>query len=352
MLFLFGVFVVGQATVESGVLAAFSARWLGRLRSADGLLLAWIFGSGLASALLMNDTLAVIGAPLGVALARLHRLPPALLLLALAFAVTTGSVLSPIGNPQNLLIALGSGMASPFVTFLAGLWLPTLLGLLLCYAVLRCYYGTHFDGEPLDDHPPAALEPRLARLTAIALGLLVAGILLRVVLAFQWPEWQGGLAWIALLAAAPLLLFAPRRLELLRRIDWHTLLFFAALFVLMASVWATPEVQHWVAGEDARQGPALVYLLALGLSQILSNVPLVSLYLPWLMEGGADTAALLALAAGSTLAGNLLIVGAASNVIIVQRAERLGVHLGFFEFARVGIPLTLLQSLVFLLWLW
>jgi Na+/H+ antiporter NhaD/arsenite permease-like protein len=350
--FLFGVFVVGQATVESGVLEAFSARWLGRCRSADGLLLAWIFGNGLASALLMNDTLAVIGTPLGIALARLHRLPPVLLLLALAFAVTTGSVLSPIGNPQNLLIALGGGMSSPFLTFFGGLWLPTLLGLLLCYAVLRRGYAAHFAGRPLGGHPWPVVEPRLARLTRLAIGLLLAGILVRVAMAFWWPDLHGGLAWIALLAAAPLLLFAPHRGRLLRGIDWPTLFFFIALFVLMASVWASPEVQGWIAAGEAGGTPIAIYLLALGLSQILSNVPLVSLYLPWLVAGGgADTAALLALAAGSTLAGNLLIIGAASNVIIVQRAERQGVHIGFFEFARLGIPLTLLQSVVFLLWL-
>jgi Na+/H+ antiporter NhaD/arsenite permease-like protein len=53
----------------------------------------------------------------------------------------------------------------------------------------------------------------------------------------------------------------------------------------------------------------------------------------------------------ATLAGNLLLIGAASKVIIVQRAERQGVSIGFFEFARLGVPLTFLQSLVFLVWL-
>ncbi len=52
---------------------------------------------------------------------------------------------------------------------------------------------------------------------------------------------------------------------------------------------------------------------------------------------------LLALAAGSTIAGNLLILGAASNVIIVQRAARHGAHLGFGTFASAGIPLALIQ---------
>ena len=74
--FLFGVFVLGHALVESGLLQRASTRFLGRIRSVDGLVLAVLFGSGLASALLMNDTLAVIGTPLMLTLARAHRLPP------------------------------------------------------------------------------------------------------------------------------------------------------------------------------------------------------------------------------------------------------------------------------------
>jgi len=69
------------------------------------------------------------------------------------------------------------------------------------------------------------------------------------------------------------------------------------------------------------------------------------------MQAGGTTAQLMALAAGSTLAGNLTILGAASNVIIIQNAEKSGATLTFFEFARVGIPLTVIQVGIFWLWL-
>ncbi|MGZ8904036.1 MAG: anion transporter, partial [Methylobacter sp.] len=84
------------------------------------------------------------------------------------------------------------------------------------------------------------------------------------------------------------------------------------------------------------------------LSQLISNVPLVALYLP--MLANTDATSLMALAAGSTIAGNLLILGAASNVIIIQHAEKHGATLGFFEFALVGIPLGFLNLLIY--WLW
>jgi Na+/H+ antiporter NhaD/arsenite permease-like protein len=102
-----------------------SARLLSRIRGADALLIAVIFAAAIGSAFLMNDTLAVIGTPIVLALARDHRLPPVLLLLALAFGVTIGSVMSPIGNPQNLLIALHGGIQTPSSTSSSALGPPT-----------------------------------------------------------------------------------------------------------------------------------------------------------------------------------------------------------------------------------
>jgi Na+/H+ antiporter NhaD/arsenite permease-like protein len=101
MVFLFGMFVVGEALILSGYLSALASGILHRLKSADGLVLTLLFGAGLTSAVLMNDTLAIVGTPLVLRLAREHRLEPRLLLMTLAVAVTTGSVLSPIGNPQT-----------------------------------------------------------------------------------------------------------------------------------------------------------------------------------------------------------------------------------------------------------
>jgi Na+/H+ antiporter NhaD/arsenite permease-like protein len=70
-----------------------------------------------------------------------------------------------------------------------------------------------------------------------------------------------------------------------------------------------------------------------------------------ILQAGGSTAQLMALAAGSTIAGNLTILGAASNVIIIQNAEKQGETLTFWEFARVGLPLTILQVAVYWAWL-
>ncbi len=353
MLFLFGMFVVGQALEESGYLFQISYKIFSRAATTEGLILLILFGAGVASAFLMNDTLAIIGTPLVLLLARQHRMSPKVLLLALAFAVTLGSVASPIGNPQNLLVAVHGRMNNPFLEFFRHLALPTVINLLAAFFILKFFYRDSFHGEALVHVRPEPRDPALARLARLALGLIVLLVSAKLVLAFTLPRIGYRLTWIALIAAAPILLFSPRRWHILRHIDWRTLVFFAAMFVLMDSVWTTgffqSLMQRWNLNVSSVEA---IFAVSILLSQLVSNVPLVALYLPLLMHAGGSTAGLLALACGSTLAGNLFILGAASNVIIIQSAERkTGYTLGFAEFARVGIPLTLVNALVYWMFL-
>ena len=139
ILFLFGMFVVGQAFEESGYLSYISYKLFKKAKSPNLLLLTILFGMGIASAFLMNDTLAIIGTPIVLYLGKEHKIPPKLMLLTLAFAVTIGSVMSPIGNPQNLLIAINGNLPSPFVNFFFLLALPTLINLLLAFFLLKFF---------------------------------------------------------------------------------------------------------------------------------------------------------------------------------------------------------------------
>jgi Na+/H+ antiporter NhaD/arsenite permease-like protein len=133
-----------------------------------------------------------------------------------------------------------------------------------------------------------------------------------------------------------------------RQIDWETLVFFAAMFVLMESVWESGFFQSFILllGGEITKVPVILGLSVV-VSQFVSNVPWVALYLPVITSPGQSMAALMALAAGSTIAGNLSILGAASNVIIIQNAEKEGETLTFPEFVKIGLPLTVLQVLVY-----
>ena len=151
---------------------------------------------------------------------------------------------------------------------------------------------------------------------------------------------------IALVAAAPVILFSRRRFEVIKNIDWPTLVFFLAMFVLMASVFSTGFFQSFV-DIPAFSSVPVALVSSTVISQFISNVPFVALFEPLLIDQGTKIASILAIAAGSTIAGNLTILGAASNVIVIQNAEKQGETLSFREFFTVGAPLTAIQIIVY-----
>jgi Na+/H+ antiporter NhaD/arsenite permease-like protein len=349
MLFLFGMFVVGHGLEESGYLSHLSYKYFKRARTRDSMLLMVLFGAGITSAILMNDTLAIIGTPVVLLLAKKHDMSPRLLLLALAFAVTVGSVMSPIGNPQNLLIALHGNVQTPFVTFLTFLLIPTIVNILAIFLFLKKFYPDDFHETELKHSQEPIRDHELAVLSRLSLRIAVLLVIAKIVTAPFGLGMEFRLSHIALAACLPIVVGSSRRWQVLRGIDWHTLVFFGAMFVLMESVWQTGFFQDLIQRTGVNIASTEIILgVSILLSQFISNVPLVALYLPLLQHAGAGTAELMALAAGSTIAGNMFILGAASNVIVIQNAEkRAGATISFLEFAKVGVPLTAVNTAVY-----
>jgi len=346
MIFLSAMFVIGRSMQESGYLLHLFNRLFGRARNSNQLVLLILFAMGFLSALLMNDTLAIIGTPLMLYFSRELNISAKMLLLSLAFAVTIGSAMSPIGNPQNLIIAVSSDLSNPFLVFLQHLMLPTLANLILAYLMLRLFYPGQFANRPFQIRSAEVNDTALARLSCSSFALLFVLIVAKMgSVALGFGE-SIPLTYIAMISALPVLLFSRRRLEMVKGIDWSTLIFFAAMFVLMDAVWRGGTFQSLLAGSNADMASVPnILAFSVVMSQLISNVPLVALYQPLLVQ--PSTEALMALAAGSTIAGNLFILGAASNVIIIQNAEKSGETITFMEFARVGVPLTAVNVLVY-----
>jgi Na+/H+ antiporter NhaD/arsenite permease-like protein len=351
MFFLFGMFVIGRTLEESGYLAHLSYRFFRRAGSVDSLILYILFGMGFLAAFLMNDTIAIIGTPVVLLLAKKSGVNTKLLLFALAFAITIGSVMSPIGNPQNLLVAVDGKIANPFVTFLKYLAVPTIVNLFAAYIILKIYYRKHFEIKQVTISPAPITDERLAKLCRISLALLVILVLTKIAIVSAGVHIDFKLTYIALASALPIIVFSPKRVGIVRRIDWRTMIFFAAMFILMASVWSNFFESRIDSMHLNLASTSVVMTMSVILSQFISNVPLVALYTPTLTHLGASTKELMALAAGSTIAGNLTILGAVSNVIIIQNAEKdSGATLTFLEFIRIGLPLTLIN--VFVYWVY
>ena len=349
IVFLIGIFILGEAMVMSGYIQYLAHRLFKHFGSVDYLVLAIIFSMGFASMFMLNDTMAIIGTPIIMLFAVKEGINPKLMLLSLAFAITIGSVASPIGNPQNLLVASSGLVSEPFITFFSNLLIPTVINLFIAYIVLRLFFREEFGSRSLAHTSISIKDKELAKLCKISIALLGISILTYTVLGTLGMSNGLSFAYIAIIAALPILLFSKERVQIIKGIDWSTIVFFIALFVLVGSVWQSGFFQNAINGLHLgiNQVPTILIVNILG-SQLISNVPMTLLYLKLLSYTHVTTAAAMALVAGSTIAGNLFILGAASNVIIIQMAEKkYKSSLSFLDFAKVGIVVTVLNAIVY-----
>ena len=319
-----------------------AADWVLRVgQTPQRLLLYLIFSSGLLSALLVNDTVCLMVTPLVVTVIVRGRLPLTPYLLALAMSANIGSVATLVGNPQNMIIGHLSHI--PFLRFSASLLPAALVGLAIQYAVLRFGFRRVFAGVTIQipsDAPPN-LDRRLLGLTLAVLALVFLGFVSGL-----------NLAWTALAGGALIMVLARRDThEVLKLVDWHLLVFFAALFIVVEGLNGTglPDQLfrkvHPIFGVTSHsQAWNFAWFSALG-SNIFSNVPFVLVAGKWINHFSQPELMWKVMALATTFAGNLTILGSVANIIVVESA-RGHAEVGFWDYARYGIPVTILTTVL------
>jgi Na+/H+ antiporter NhaD/arsenite permease-like protein len=144
--------------------------------------------------------------------------------------------------------------------------------------------------------------------------------------------------------------------ELWPRIEWTLLLFFAGLFVVVEGFVHTGvpaalfERYPLAVGEGVPAWLRLTTIFVIG-SNVVSNVPFILVIREQLATLPDPRAGWELLAMASTFAGNLTLLGSVANIIVAEAAREQG-GLGFWQHLRVGVPLTLLTTLVGAAWLW
>ena len=140
IIFLFGMFSITSALERSGVLNYVVGTVLLRIKKANHIIIVIVFLSGFLAAFVVNDTAAILLIPFAISISNQLKIKPSIVLISTAIGINIGSTMTPIGSPQNLLIASQSGMALPFMTFLSILGPPTIINLFLSGLVLHLYY--------------------------------------------------------------------------------------------------------------------------------------------------------------------------------------------------------------------
>jgi Na+/H+ antiporter NhaD/arsenite permease-like protein len=344
---LLGMSVLSGALARAGVFKWVSWRALHLGHGAGGLLTLLTFVSAGLSALLVNDTVCLMCTPLVLALIDDAQLPPWPFLLALAFGANAGSVATPIGNPQNMLVATLSGIG--FVPFTAALLLPALAATLSVALVLRALFARELAARGrLEVHlQPPQLDRRQAAIALLVLALVVLGFLA-----------GRQLAWTALAGAALIVLSAPGRArEALAKADGLLLLFFAALFVVTHAVAKAGIAELLYArfqpylGTGALSQTVRFGAFTLAACQLVSNVPFVLLAGHWIPRMAEPHLAWLSLALVSTLAGNLTPVASVANLIVLEGAGERG-RIPFGRFLAAGAAATVVPLLAAFALLW
>ena len=301
-----------------------------------------IFLSGLLSAFFVNDIICLVMVPFALKVTSRMGTKPIPYLLAVATASNIGSTATITGNPQNILIGSFSGIG--YRDFLLHLGPVALAGLFLDWIVLWWFY---FRGQIHD----VRTEPAVNAVRIEPAALLKAGIVAALVLAGFLAGFSPPL--VASVGAAVLLITRTRDPHLVyEEVDWGLLVFFVGLFLIVGGAENAGLTRHLLGfGERFNlQHLGIFTLVTAILSNLVSNVPAVML-LKSLVSQFADThSAWLILAMASTLAGNLTITGSVANIIVVERAQKEAV-ITFFDYFRIGLPVTLLTLLFGWFWL-
>ena len=338
LVLLFAFMVVSAQMRLGGFYTEVTRRVAALPLSPRALLAALIGVAGALSAVFSNDVICLAMTPVVARLALQRGLDPLPLLIGLACAANIGSAATLIGNPQNMLI--GSVLKLDFGAYLRQTLLPVGLSLALLWVWLAfaVRWGPAQAGAPAPN-----TEPRFDAWQSTK-GLIVAGALMGLFLFSDFPR-----ELAALIGAGVLLM--SRRLhssEVMGFVDWQLLLLFIGLFVVnhaFESTGLSAQAVAWLGAQGVQLSqPGVLTVAAVGLSNLVSNVPAVMLLLPHL--GPEPQAAGVLLALVSTLAGNLLLVGSIANLIVVDLAEKQGITIDWRAHLRLAAPAAVLTLAV------
>jgi Na+/H+ antiporter NhaD/arsenite permease-like protein len=331
------VLLFGMMVVVGHLRLAGFFRWAGvivarRATSPRRLLLGLVVVSGALSAAFVNDAVCLALTPLVLEITTALGVRATPYLVALATASNIGSVATLTGNPQNMLIGAASGISyARFFRFLSPV---AALGLMMDYVVVSAVYRSDM-GRAF----PGPAQPRV-RVHAFLLAKGLAASALMLVFFFAGAD----ISMVALTTGAALLLTRRVKSEkVFVEINWNLLTFFAGLFVVVGAARESGLADRAFEVLHARQVHGVASLSAVAglLSNLVSNVPAVMLFIPLVPRLPDPERCWLALAMASTLAGNLTLLGSIANLIVAEGAKRVS-PLGFGEYLKVGVPVTLL----------
>ena len=341
---LFGFFVISAQLRLSGFYDKVANGISARLGHPAGFLFVLMAVTAGLSAFLNHDIVCYVFTPVvGAALLR-KRINPVPFLVALAISSNIGGAATLIGNPQDMLIGQVAHM--DFGHYLLWSSVPVLVAMGAAYGII--WLMSHKSLQPVS---PIQYEPDSPSIPYNRPHTIKGLVILAVVIGLFFSRVPKE---IIALAAAGIHLASPkfRTDDLLRLVEWPILILFMGLFVVAGafeSAGCGDQAVQWLANSGFNlNAPHNLVLTTAALSNLINNSAAVMLLLKVVPLSQPVTGYILALA--NSFGGSLIIVGSVSNIIVVQQAREMKIHISFWDFARLGIPVTLAALAGLIVW--
>lgn len=342
ILLLFSMMIINGNLRICGFFKLLSSKIISLAKTPNQLLALIIFSSGILSAFFLNDTVVIIFTPLVLEVTIALKRNPIPYLIGLVTAANIGSSATIIGNPQNMIIGVSSGI--PFTKYALYQTPPSLIGLIVVWIVITIIYKKEFDKIRFEKVDLPEIKPY----KPLLIKSLVSSALM--IIAF----FMGVSVTLAAFGAASLLLITrrlkPERVFL--EIDWSLLVFFSALFVVTKSIdtagfgkYLSLTLEPYIT-----KGISSFAISSALLSNLVSNVPAVLLYRPIIPKLLNPEQAWLILGLATTFAGNLTLIGSVANLIVAETAKKHFIKLTFMEYLKSGLIITIISLFFGIIW--
>lgn len=351
---LVGMMIIVSITKRTGLfqyLAIKSAKFA----KGEPLKLIIIFGiiTGILSAFLDNVTTILLMAPVTLVIARILKMNPVPFMMSEILCSNIGGTATLIGDPPNIMIGSEAGIG--FSEFIINLGPVVLIILVTSVYIMRFIYRKQLvvedelKQEILNmNEKTAIVDKKLLVKSLSVLALVILGFFFHKSLGYESST-------VALSGAAVLLLISGEEIdEILIEIEWPTIFFFMALFVIVGTLeevgiinMVAERIMALTKGNLLVTGITILWFSAI-LSAFLDNIPFVATMIPLIKAMGAMSGMNImplwwALSLGACLGGNGTLIGASANVIGVGILEKGGHKINFKEFFKIGFPMMLIS---------
>lgn len=325
------------------------------------IMIAFILLTAVLSGILDNVTTVLLVGPMTIAIAKMLEINPVPFLMTQILASNAGGTATLIGDPPNIMI--GSAANLSFMDFLKNTGIAVVLVIIFMIVMMRFVYKKEIEVKGLDTSKIMNLDPDKS-ITDKPLLIKGVVVIVLVILGFIFHDQIGmETSVIALTAAAVMLIIGGVNVDnAIQDVEWTTIAFFMALFVVVGGLTETGVIKQVAAViiERTAGHPVMMMLILLWasalLSSFLNNIPFIATLIPLVLAlkaDGMDAEPLWwAISLGACLGGNGTMIGASANVVLSDISTKHGYPITFKSYLRVGMPFMLgsvFISMVFLL---